>query len=80
MDQTPAPAKWYHNIWLLLFMLFFVLGPLGLPMVWKNPRLSRGVKWLLTLSMVAYTILLIDMTIRAVRVAIDHINQLGMSF
>ena len=79
-DQPPSPSKWYHNIWVVLFMLFFVLGPLGLPMVWRNPRFSQNVKWLLTLSMVVYTIALIGMTISAFRIAMEHIQQLGVSF
>lgn len=80
MDQPPAPSKWYHNIWFILFMLFFVLGPFGLPLVWKHPRLSQGVKWLLTLSMVVYTVALIGLTIEAARVMMDRFNQIGVSF
>lgn len=77
VGATPSgsKAKWYYNVWFILLMLFFVLGPLGLPLVWKNPRFSRGVKLLLSLVMVVYTVLLIDWTIKAVRAAMDHLNQ-----
>jgi hypothetical protein len=73
----PAPTnRWYHNVWFVLAMLFFVLGPLGLPLVWKNPRFSRSVKWLLTVVMAAYTLWLVDLTVKAVQMAMDQVNQI----
>ena len=79
LSTSPAsqarPPKWYHNIWLVLFMLFFVLGPFGLGLVWGNPRFSRGVKITLTLVMVVYTVALAEMTIRTMQVVIEHLNQ-----
>ena len=74
-SATPARPKWYYNIWFTLAMLFFVLGPLGLPLVWKNPNFSRWVKLVLTLAMVAYTVLLIDVTLRAIRAVTEQLNQ-----
>ena len=56
LTQPPSPrARWYHNIWFLLVLLFFVLGPLGLPLVWKHPRLSPRAKWILTTVVLLYT-------------------------
>ena len=77
VPTQPGPTKprWYYNIWFVLLMLFFVLGPLGLPLVWKNPRFSRWVKVMLTLIMVLYTVLLIDLTLRAVRAVTEQVNQ-----
>ncbi|MBI4342713.1 MAG: zinc ribbon domain-containing protein [Candidatus Omnitrophica bacterium] len=72
---APASSKWYHNVWFVLFMLFFVLGPMGLPLVWGNPRFARWAKWLLTLAMVVYTVALVDLTIRTVRTVVEHLNQ-----
>jgi len=69
--------KWHQNVWLILFLLFFVLGPLGLPLVWKNPRFSRTVKIGLTILMVGYTFLLIRLTaemLRAVRTSMDAVS------
>ena len=59
--------KWHQNVWVVLLLLLFVLGPLGLPLVWKNPKFSRPEKILLTLLMAAYTVVLIKMTARLVR-------------
>lgn len=69
------PSRWYHNIWLILFMLFFVVGPFGLPLVWKHPRLSQRAKLILTLVMIVYTGVLIDLTMQAVRAVIGQVNQ-----
>lgn len=52
-----APAKWYYNVWFVLFMLFVAVGPLGLPLVWKSPAFSRRMKWVLTVLVVVATIL-----------------------
>ena len=70
-----SPSKWYYNIWFVLVMLFFVLGPFGLPLVWKNPRFSRGVKWGLTILTIAYTLWLIDATIRITRAVLEGVNR-----
>ncbi len=64
--------KWYHNIWILLFLLLFVLGPLGLPLAWKNPRLSLPAKIALTLLMAAYTVLLIKMTAKILNAILQY--------
>ena len=66
--------KWYHNIWFVLGMLVFVLGPFGLPLVWRHPRFSRRTKWVLTIATALYTVLLIEITIRTVQGALQTIN------
>ena len=74
MSEKP---KWHQNVWLVLFLLFFVLGPFGLPLVWKNPRFSRTAKIGLTLLMVGYTFLLIRLTaemLQVVRTSLDAVN------
>lgn len=72
--------RWYHNVWFVLFMLFFVLGPLGLPLVWKNPRFSRTIKIALTLSMVVYTWLLIDVTLKMVKAVSHQLKEFNATF
>ncbi|MBI4003396.1 MAG: hypothetical protein HY353_00060 [Candidatus Omnitrophica bacterium] len=76
MAEPNAPKpKWYYNVWFVLVMLFFVVGPLGLPLVWKNPRFSRWVKVVLTIVMAVYTVALIDATIRMARVIMQTVEQ-----
>ena len=71
--SSSASGKWYHNVWFVLIMLFLVLGPFGLPLVWQNPRFSRRVKIVLTLITVVYTLLLVYGTIAAVRVILNRL-------
>lgn len=80
MGGEPTRPKWYYNVWFVLVMLFFVLGPFGLPLVWKNPRLGRGMKILLTFVTVAYTVLLVDWTLRAFRAVLNQTQQLQLLF
>ena len=68
-------TRWYYNVWFVLFTLFFIAGPFGLPLVWKNPRLSRTVKIILTLTMVVYTGILIDLTVKMFRTVMNQVNQ-----
>lgn len=77
--EQPTP-KWYYNVWFTLAMLFFVLGPLGLPLVWKNPHFSRGVKIVLTLIMVVYTVWLVDLTVRMFRAVMQEMNHLNSTY
>ena len=72
--STPKP-KWYYNVWFVLLMLFVVMGPFGLPLVWKNPRFSHGVKVALTVVMVLYTLVLIEATVRMVRAVMQGVEQ-----
>ena len=70
-------ARWFHSVWWVLFSLFFLIGPFALPLLWKSPRFSRGMKVVLTLASVAYTALLIDETVRAARMAMTMVDSLG---
>ena len=68
-------AKWYYNAWFVLAMLFLVAGPFGLPLVWKHPRFSRGVKTMLTIATAMYTLLLIKTTIVMVQAVAKEVSQ-----
>ena len=79
MTEPPRP-KWYYNAWFVLLMLFFVLGPFGLPLVWKNPHFRRWVKAALTLVMVVYTVVLIDLTVRAFQAVMAEVRNIQSTF
>lgn len=65
MDSSSAsqkpdkPSKWYYGILPVLIALFFVLGPLAFPLLWKSPNFSRLWKILLTVFVIAATIYMI---------------------
>jgi hypothetical protein len=49
-------AMLLDNPWFILFMLFFVLGPLALPMLWRGHAFSKQWKWIWTILVVLYTL------------------------
>jgi len=51
--------KWAENRWIILFMLFLVLGPLGLPMLWRSRQFSLPWKIVLTVTVVGLTVLIL---------------------
>jgi hypothetical protein len=58
-------ASWkemYDDPWLLLSLLFFVTSALGLPVLWKSRAFSPLGKVLLTVVVLAYTLLLLWLT------------------
>lgn len=79
--QTPPP-KWYHSVWFVLLALTpFVLGPLGLPLLWKSPNFSRTAKTVLTLVTCAWTALLVRYVLHDVIPAVMHeMHQLNAMF
>lgn len=57
-DQPVARPKWYHNVWVVLFMISPIgLGPFGLLLLWKSPRFSWSAKKWLTAFTLAWTAL-----------------------
>ncbi len=55
-EAIPAPSdrvgqrySWYENVWFVLAMLFLVLGPLALPLLWRSRQFSLLWKLVLTL-------------------------------
>lgn len=67
--------KWFYSVWSVLVALFLILGPLGLPLLWKSPRFSKWTKGLLTIAVLLYTVALVQ----AVRVSIQEaVRQIGV--
>jgi hypothetical protein len=66
----PPPPKWYHQPWSVVLLLFFVLGPFGLPLLWKSPSFSRWMKIVLTVAAAVYAVLLVEAVLIAIRMAI----------
>jgi predicted membrane channel-forming protein YqfA (hemolysin III family) len=78
LPSRPAPAlKWYYRPGWVLLLLFVVLGPFGLPYLWKSPSFSRSLKVVLTVLLVAYMALFAEETIRAVRAMNSEMHALG---
>jgi len=74
--ESPVAVKWYYRPFWVLVLCFVVLGPLGLPYLWRSPRFSRGAKVLLSGCVIAYTGVLVVETIRLVHEVRDELKAL----
>lgn len=78
LEKPPQkPKKWYHSTTTLIVAFLFV-GPFAIPFVWLNPRYSITTKLLISLAMVALTILLTYAVTGLYNNLISQVNQLGM--
>ena len=78
IPSGPAAAlKWYYRPAWVLVLLFVVLGPFGLPYLWKSPGFSRRSKVVLTVLVVAYMALFIEEAIRVFRAIQSEMNTLA---
>ena len=60
-------VKWYLRPLSVVLSLFFVLGPFGLPLLYKSPKFSRTLKIILTIAVVIYTFYLIFISLEIAR-------------
>ena len=59
MHKEDEKVKWYLRPVAVLILLFFVLGPFGLPFLYKSPKFSKALKIILTVLVTIYTFYLI---------------------
>ena len=59
MSKEEGKVKWYLNPISVVLLLFFVLGPFGLPLLYQRPKFSKTLKIMLTVVVIVYTSLLI---------------------
>ena len=71
-SATPSPPSWYYRPWAVVVLLFVVLGPLALPLLWRSASFTRGWKIVLTLATVALTALLFEAVFVAACLALDQ--------
>jgi len=77
-DSLAKPRwRWYHANSALIVALCF-LGPLALPLAWTNPRYSVITKLLITIGVIALTILLCQATMSMYQNLMDQIKALGL--
>ena len=72
---TDPPPIWYYRPWAVLILLFIVLGPFGLPLLWRSPSFTRGWKILLTLAVLAETVMLLDQVLVTTRLVMEHLER-----
>ncbi len=59
MNKEDEKVKWYFRPINVILILFIVLGPFGLPLLYKSPKFSKALKIILTILIIAYTVYLI---------------------
>ena len=59
MYKENGKIKWYLRPISVVLLLFFVLGPFGLPLLYKSPKFSKTLKIILTIVVIIYTSYLI---------------------
>ena len=59
MNKEGTRVKWYLNPIIVVLLLFFVLGPLGLPLLYKSPKFGKTSRLILTIFVIVYTSFLI---------------------
>jgi hypothetical protein len=59
MPKENGKVKWYLRPMSVVLLLFFVLGPFGLPLLYKSPKFSKTIKIILTIAVMIYTSYLI---------------------
>jgi hypothetical protein len=63
MVDEARKSKWYLNPIVVLLLLFFVLGPFGLPLLYRSPHFGKTSKIILTIITAVYTIYLLYETV-----------------
>ena len=76
MPGEDGRVKWYFRPIPVVLLLFFVLGPLGLPLLYRSPKFSKTLKIILTIVVIAYTVYLIFATLEIGRVLYKRLEEL----
>jgi len=67
MPKEDEKVKWYLSPVSVVLSLFFVLGPFGLPLLYRSPKFSRKSKIILTIAVIVYTSYLIFISLEIAR-------------
>jgi hypothetical protein len=59
MPKEDGKIKWYLRPISVVLLLFFVLGPFALPLLYKSPKFSKTSRIILTIVVIIYTSFLI---------------------
>lgn len=57
-------VKWYLKPIVVIALLFIVLGPLALPMLYKSPKFSKRAKIVLTIAVILFSLYLIFVSVK----------------
>jgi len=72
-----SKTKWYFSTFAVVVALL-CLGPLALPLVWLHPRYKIITKFIVTVIVIAFSILLCYLTANIYLRLTEQINALGL--
>ena len=78
-QEQNKEGKWYLNPTVIIILLFFVLGPLGLSLLYKSPKFSQNQKIIITILVLLYTGYILYLSVQMVTQfggAMDLLNNL----
>ena len=76
MPKEDGKVKWYLRPMGVVLLLFFVLGPIGLPLLYKSPNFSKTLKIILTIAVILYTSYLIFASLEIARELYSRMGEL----
>jgi hypothetical protein len=76
MPKENRKVKWYLRPVSVVLLLFFVLGPFALPLLYRSPHFSKTLKIILTLVVIIYTSYLIFVSLEIGRELYERIGEL----
>ena len=76
MPKEDGKVKWYLRPIGVVLLLFLVLGPFGLPLLYKSPAFSKTVKIVLSIAVILYTFYLIFASLEIARQLYSRMGEL----
>jgi len=76
MHKEDPKIKWYLRPINVVLLLFFVLGPFGLPLLYRSPKFSKTLKIILTVVVLIYTSYLIFASLEVARELYKTLGEL----
>lgn len=67
-------VKWYYRPVPLLILLFLVIGPFALPLLYKSPCFNKTWKVILTIAVIVFTVYVIIVSIEITKNILAVIN------
>lgn len=76
MHKEGEEVKWYLRPVGVIILLFLVLGPFALPLLYKSPKFNKTLKIILTIVVIIYTSYLIFSSLEIVREVYRRMEEL----
>ncbi len=76
MPKEAEKTNWYLRPISVILLLFFVLGPFGLPLLYKSPAFGKTLKIILTIVVIMYTSYLIFASLEIARQLYSRMGEL----